>query len=79
MRPDQYISWIGDFDDFDSMDDFFRGFMVDQRQNGSQKAVPNVESKKAEYSTVQAGTNGIFSSTGPIRAGDEAVAGIGGV
>lgn len=53
--------------------------MVDQRQNGSQKAVPNVESKKAEYSTVQAGTNDIFSSTGPIRAGDEAVAGIGGV
>lgn len=32
LRPDQYVSWIGAVDDYDSMDMFLSGFMVDQRK-----------------------------------------------
>lgn len=31
LRPDQYVSWIGEVDDYDSMDRFLSGFMIDQR------------------------------------------------
>lgn len=27
LRPDQYISWVGEADDFDAMESFFGGFM----------------------------------------------------
>lgn len=30
LRPDQYVSWVGEFDDYDAMDNFFRGFMLEQ-------------------------------------------------
>lgn len=30
VRPDQYVSWIGDFDDYETMDKFFSGFMIEQ-------------------------------------------------
>lgn len=30
LRPDQYVSWVGEVDDYDSMDTFFSGFMIDQ-------------------------------------------------
>ncbi|KAL9112308.1 MAG: hypothetical protein Q9227_003426 [Pyrenula ochraceoflavens] len=29
LRPDQYVSWIGEVDDYDSMDRFFSAFMID--------------------------------------------------
>ncbi|KIW96404.1 uncharacterized protein Z519_03473 [Cladophialophora bantiana CBS 173.52] len=32
LRPDQYVSWVGDMDDYESMDKFFSGFMVEQPQ-----------------------------------------------
>ncbi|KIX98498.1 uncharacterized protein Z520_05799 [Fonsecaea multimorphosa CBS 102226] len=30
LRPDQYVSWVGDFDDYAAMDSFFSGFMLVQ-------------------------------------------------
>jgi phenol 2-monooxygenase (NADPH) len=27
LRPDQYVSWIGAFDDYEEMDRFFSGFL----------------------------------------------------
>ena len=30
LRPDQYVSWVGELDDFDAMDKFFSGFMIPQ-------------------------------------------------
>ena len=32
LRPDQYVSWVGDFDDFAAMQRFFGGFMLVQSQ-----------------------------------------------
>jgi phenol 2-monooxygenase len=32
LKPDQYVSWVGEMDDYESMDKFFSGFMVEQRQ-----------------------------------------------
>lgn len=32
VRPDQYVSWVGEADDFDAMDGFFGGFM--KKRNG---------------------------------------------
>ena len=84
LRPDQYISWIGDFDDYDSMDSFFKGFMVDQRGRGhGEEAVANAvkggASKKDRYSGTQSGTNGLRSSPSAVQAGDDAIQGVGGV
>ncbi|QSZ35693.1 hypothetical protein DSL72_006815 [Monilinia vaccinii-corymbosi] len=31
LRPDQYVSWVGELEDIGEMDTFFRGFMVAQR------------------------------------------------
>lgn len=31
LRPDQYVSWIGEVDDYASMDEFFSGFMIEQK------------------------------------------------
>lgn len=31
LRPDQYVSWVGEMDDYDSMDKFFSGFLLEQR------------------------------------------------
>lgn len=30
VRPDQYVSWVGEIDDYESMDMFFSGFMKEQ-------------------------------------------------
>ena len=30
IRPDQYVSWVGEWDDYDAMDKFFKGFMIEQ-------------------------------------------------
>ncbi len=32
MRPDQYVAWVGGVDDFESMERFFGGFMVEQEE-----------------------------------------------
>lgn len=31
LRPDQYVSWIGEVDDYESMDEFFSGFMIERK------------------------------------------------
>ena len=31
LRPDQYVSWVGEMDDYDMMDKFFSGFMREQK------------------------------------------------
>jgi phenol 2-monooxygenase len=31
LRPDQYVSWVGDFDDDVRMGKFFSGFMIEQQ------------------------------------------------
>lgn len=85
LRPDQYISWIGEMDDFDSMNKFFRGFMIDQRgKQGSKPKIANgtPPSKKSDYTGTVAGTNGLRASSNggiDIKAGDEAVKGTAGV
>ena len=65
IRPDQYVSWVGDWDDYESMDRFFRGFMIEQPQAG--KAEANGTTLKNDYI-------GSDLSKG-IRAGDEAANG----
>lgn len=87
MRPDQYISWVGEMDDYESMNQFFNGFMVDQRTRSGEKTAvangspPKQTSVKEQYSGTLAGTNGLRTSMdGETKvAGDEAVAGVGGV
>lgn len=87
LRPDQYIAWIGEMDDYDSMNQFFSGFMVDQRTRSGAKALvangnpPKQASRKEQYSGTLAGTNGLrTNATSETKtAGDEAVAGVGGV
>ena len=37
LRPDQYVSWVGEVDDYESMDKFFRGFMVARRGVGEKE------------------------------------------
>lgn len=59
------------------MNSFFRGFMVDQRENGLQERMSNGELRKAHYPIMHAGTNGVPSSVTPVTAGTEAVAGAG--
>ncbi|KAJ9608456.1 hypothetical protein H2200_007444 [Cladophialophora chaetospira] len=34
LRPDQYVAWVGEVDDYESMDKFFSGFMVEQARKG---------------------------------------------
>ncbi|KIV94333.1 hypothetical protein PV10_02107 [Exophiala mesophila] len=41
LRPDQYVSWVGDMDDYESMDRFFDGFMIDQYKGKTQVALSN--------------------------------------
>lgn len=73
-------------DDYESMESFFKGFMVDQRtRDGAKDAVANnvangqekevEESRKALYSGTLAGTNGLRNDAPAIDAGDEAVKG----
>ena len=69
------------------MNKFFAGFMIDQRiKSAGRTAISNgssakMDSKKAEYSGTLAGTNGLRTNTSVEvkHAGDEAVAGVGGV
>lgn len=70
-------------DDYDSMERFFRGFMVDQTQKQGATQAIAVEgqktSKKSLYEGTLAGTNGLRSETNGIKAGDEAVKGTAGM
>lgn len=76
LRPDQYISWVGEFDDFESMNRFFGGFMVDQSKKGGAIKMANGESKKDIYAGIEPGKNGILNQLNP---GDDAVKGVGGM
>jgi hypothetical protein len=69
IRPDQYISWVGDWDDYDAMDKFFNGFMLEQ---------PRAKGGEANGVTLKSEYLGTDLSKG-VQAGDEAVAGSGGM
>ncbi|KAK5955407.1 hypothetical protein OHC33_003045 [Knufia fluminis] len=81
LRPDQYISWIGEMDDYKSMDSFFRGFMVDQRTKGGAKTAIAEGSKKGLFAGTTAGTNGLRGAANGVEmtAGDGATQGAGGM
>lgn len=64
LRPDQYVSWVGDFDDYESMDRFFSGFMLTQ-QLSSGDVAPKAGKGPAQLEGVSNG----------IAAGDEAAKG----
>lgn len=73
-------------DDYESMDSFFQGFMVDQRQRiggDAELAVANGASKKELFTGTQAGTNGLRVGTNSagdhdaMTAGDNAARGVG--
>lgn len=67
LRPDQYVSWVGDFDDYESMDMFFSGFMIEQKPSLGETA-PNEKSVRVEY--------GGRAAAGGVNAGHEATAGV---
>ncbi|KAK5089028.1 hypothetical protein LTR05_003252 [Lithohypha guttulata] len=84
LRPDQYISWIGEMDDYESMDRFFKGFMIDQRtRQGAKEVVANSKkpgNSKDMYAGTLAGTNGLRTTiNGDTKAGDAAVEGTAGM
>ena len=62
LRPDQYVSWVGQWDDYEAIDRFFRGFMIEQPQG--QKVEANGATLKNEYA-------GKDLSKG-MKAGDDA-------
>jgi len=73
-------------DDYASMESFFKGFMVDQRDRGGAKpSVANVanSSKRELFAGTRAGTNGLRGAANEVRdavkSGDDAVQGAGGV
>ncbi|OAL35726.1 hypothetical protein AYO20_05107 [Fonsecaea nubica] len=45
LRPDQYVSWVGAMDDYESMDKFFSGFMVEQPPRATLETTETVDSK----------------------------------
>ena len=67
LRPDQYVSWVGDFDDYESMDKFFAGFMIEQKPSLGQ-AVPNAKSVRVDY--------GGKDAVKGVNAGDESGTGV---
>lgn len=68
LRPDQYVSWVGEVDDYEAMDKFFSGFMLEQPQGKTdEKSAPVTNGETA---------NGTASTN--VKAGDEAAAGTGG-
>jgi phenol 2-monooxygenase len=71
LRPDQYVSWVGEADDYESMERFFGGFMLEQK-SGEENGEKNVPVRV----TNGCGANG--EAAAGVKAGDEAVAGMGG-
>lgn len=48
LRPDQYVSWVGELDDYDTMDKFFKGFMRVQ-DDGPNSTQIEMDSKALDY------------------------------
>jgi phenol 2-monooxygenase (NADPH) len=71
LRPDQYVSWVGDFDDFEAMDMFFSGFMIEQSQSQSQQAHPPVAKVPLTFTTGRE----LGSQQKDIVAGTDAIRG----
>ena len=69
IRPDQYVSWVGEWDDYEAMNKFFGGFMLEQSRG--EQAETNGVTIKSDYI-------GTDLSKG-VRATDEAVTGAGGL
>ena len=38
LRPDQYVSWVGEVEDYEAMKNFFKGFMIEQKGKGGLEA-----------------------------------------
>jgi phenol 2-monooxygenase len=71
LRPDQYVSLVTEVDDYEGLDHFFSGFMVEQKQqNGSIGKGPEANGNGA---IVEGG-----SGSNGLKAGDEAAKGTGG-
>jgi len=76
VRPDQYVSFVTEVDDYEGLDRFFSGFMVEQKQhNESIGQVPQAQANGA-------GANGTIDEGKKegiaMKAGDEAATGTGG-
>lgn len=48
LRPDQYVSWVGEFDDYEAMDGFFSGFMLEQKPSLGE-VVSDAKSVRLDY------------------------------
>lgn len=71
LRPDQHVSFVTEVDDYEGLDHFFSGFMVEQKQqNGSIGREPEAISNGTIFNG-DSGKNG-------VKAGDEASKGAGG-
>lgn len=71
LRPDQYVSFVTEVDDYEGLDHFFSGFMTEQKQqNGSIGKVPEAIGK----GTIVKGD----SLRNGIKAGNEEAKGTGG-
>lgn len=72
VRPDQYVSWVGEFDDHEMMDRFFAGFM------GEQKGGPNTVGIDVPDGALAYEIDGSDAAArnGATPAGDGATAGL---
>ena len=68
LRPDQYVSWVGDIE-YDSMERFFGGFMREQKKHIG--AIGNESALNGTAVKDEASENG-------MKAGEDATAGVGG-
>lgn len=58
LRPDSYVSWVGDMDDYSAMDAFFSGFLLEANMTKSASLRANETKAKndtAEHSTINSG------------------------
>jgi phenol 2-monooxygenase (NADPH) len=54
LRPDQYVSWVGEVDDYEAMDNFFSGFMIEQPQSTTtEKIVPVTNGEGHQYQRIE--------------------------
>lgn len=57
LRPDQYVSWVGEVDDYEEMSRFFEGFMKEQRRGWSGRIDEDwsgLEKKEKQNGSVEA-------------------------
>lgn len=70
LRPDQYVSWIGEWDDVGMMERFFSGFML------AAKGGPNGRGIDEAEEALRYQSEGVANAGVKHRAGDAAVEGL---